>query len=105
MLSFQPVVFAVVSVNTTKKEQCKKSCCHNNVDAKKKKSSKPWCADNLCNPFAQCSCCNGFIMASAYQMLNLVSSEINFKQFAPAFILSEENEFWQPPKQSIVFSA
>jgi hypothetical protein len=101
-LAVQPVLPLIKQTSATE-EKCTMSCCH-----KEKKNSKKQvpagncCNRDMCNPFAQYSCCLGFL--------------IEDKHTAPAITASKNSEIvslsnilipnfcadcWHPPEFSL----
>ncbi len=61
-LAMQPVL-PLIKQSSAKEEQCTMSCCHKEKkNTKKQMPSGNCCNKDMCNPFAQYSCCLGFII-------------------------------------------
>jgi hypothetical protein len=101
-LALQPVL-PLIKQASAQDEQCTMYCCH-----KEKKNSKKQipagncCNKDMCNPFAQYSCCIGFVtegkhnspLTAATENINRV---INDNLLIPDFCA----DCWHPPEYSL----
>jgi hypothetical protein len=101
-LSVQPVL-ALMKPASSQAEQCTMSCCH-----KEKKSSKKQlpagncCNKDMCNPFAQYSCCLGFLIEDKHYA-PVVTASTNSEIVSANNILIPNfcADCWHPPENSL----
>jgi len=99
-LAVQPVL-PLIKQAAAKEDKCTMSCCHK----EKKKSNKPvgnCCNKDMCNPFAQYSCCLGFLIEGKHASPVTTATEntslvLNENLLIPNFCA----DCWHPPENSL----
>ena len=100
-LMVQPlIVWAVPNQKTM--ETCTKSCCSHHTQKKAPNPMKNMCGEMACNPFAEYSCCTGFIVSNK-TIFSFTPEKLWEKNtlFTQSYSSNFACDCWRPPENTV----
>lgn len=100
----QPMVTLIHNGLTKEKQDYSMTCCKHCKQPEKKQARKlPFgcCANDMSNPFAQCSCCIGFIPVQQNSTLVILPNDnIQVVTYSGILIPNYSSDCWRPPEMA-----
>jgi hypothetical protein len=99
-LIVQPLVVWAVPNQTV--ETCAKLCCGHHKEKKVPNPMKNMCGEMACNPFAEYSCCTGFIVSNK-TIFSFTPEKLWEKDalFTQSYTSNFVGDCWRPPENTV----